>query len=145
MLFKQLALPSTPVLYLSDEEAGESIKSKLDHVRQAIEKEGCDSYVVTTLDSICWLLNIRGDDIQYNPYVYSYVFIEKEKMRLFIHEGRIPENHPHFAGVDLVIHKYDEFYDFLEKVEGKVCYDKNKINWTILKKLEKQKPKQLFW
>ena len=55
--------------FLSEEEAGESINSKIERVRKEIRKHNCDSFVVTTLDDVCWLLNIRGEDVQYNPYV----------------------------------------------------------------------------
>ena len=129
---------------MSDEDAGESINSKIKRVQEVIEENHCKSLVVATLDAICWLLNIRGDDIQYNPYVYSYVFLENEKVHLFIHADRIPADHPHFKGVNIEFHPYDEFYSFLDSVKGPVCYDLNKINYTIFKKLEGLKPKQLI-
>ena len=44
-------------------------------------------HVLTTLDDIAWLLNIRGNDISYNPVVLSYVMITMEDVRLFINEA----------------------------------------------------------
>lgn len=139
-----IAIPSTAITYLSDVDAGESINSKIERVRKAIKEKQCDSLVITTLDAVCWLLNIRGDDIQYNPYVYSYVFLDSEKVHLFIHSNRIPADHPHFAGVNIEFHPYDEFYSFIEGVKGAVCYDEAKINYTIFQKLSNLKPKHIL-
>lgn len=139
-----IEVPSTPITFLSDKDAGESITSKIQRVTEAIKKRNTTSLVVTTLDDVCWLLNIRGDDIQYNPYVYSYLFLENEKVHFFIHENRISADHPHFSGVPIEFHNYDEFYPFLDQVKGSICYDEGKINYSIYQKLQNQKPTHLL-
>lgn len=103
-----------------------------------------DSFVVSTLDDVCWLLNIRGDDVQYNPYVYSYVVIDKEKVHLFIHENRIPSDCPHFSNVDIEFHKYEEFFHFLGGMKGSVGYDENKISYAIYDQLKKFNVKSIM-
>ena len=131
--------------FLSEEEAGESINSKIERVRKEIRKHNCDSFVVTTLDDVCWLLNIRGEDVQYNPYVYAYVFLDKEKLHLFIHENRISPDHPHFNGVNIEFHKYDEFYSFMKQQKPEhICFDENCINYSLYEILQLMNPKGIF-
>lgn len=70
---------------------------------------------MTALDDICWLLNIRGDDVQFNPVVYGYVLVTMDAVHLFIHEGR----EVRAAGVALQLHPYAEFLPFLETVAAR--------------------------
>jgi len=59
--------------------------------------EGCNMMLVTTLDDIAWMLNLRGDDIKYNPLFFSYVLFHREgqkdsetyKADLFIDQGKV--------------------------------------------------------
>lgn len=84
-----VAIPCSPIIALTDAEAGESVQSKIASLREKLTQKGCNAIVLTALDDICWLLNIRGDDVQFNPVVYGYVLVTMDAVHLFIHEGRI--------------------------------------------------------
>ncbi len=70
-------IPSTPVITLSEETAGKSRYDKLTDLRKFLLLNGCDGIVIPALDEIAWLLNVRGEDIEYNPYVISYLFVSQ--------------------------------------------------------------------
>ena len=64
--------------------SGESTESKLSRVRKVLDDRHCDAMVISALDEIGWLLNIRGTDIDYTPCVTGYCVVEKTRCTLFI-------------------------------------------------------------
>lgn len=62
---------------------------KLSRVRRMIEAQGCDVMVVTALDEIAWLLNIRGRDIPYSPVIRAYAVITKTQLLLYVPPGKL--------------------------------------------------------
>lgn len=62
---------------------GKRWEDKLDATREKIKAMGCDAMVVTALDEIAWLLNIRGHDIPYGPFLKSYVIVSKDQLHLY--------------------------------------------------------------
>ena len=80
------ALSCEPVTELDIKWAGESRADKCARIRKAMEKKGADLFVLTSLDDIAWLLNIRGGDIHCCPVVLSYLVMTKTEIRLFANE-----------------------------------------------------------
>lgn len=60
------------VKFLSEKYTGRSVAAKLDAVRNAVKENGADAIVLTALDDIAWLFNIRGNDVEFNPVVYVF-------------------------------------------------------------------------
>ena len=58
-------LSDKPAFFLEEKYSGESTEAKLKRVRKAMEEYGADSHIIASLDDICWLLNVRGDDIDF--------------------------------------------------------------------------------
>ena len=75
-----------PAWALHEKYAGKTAEEKLKELRAEMKKEHTDMYVLTSLDDIAWLLNIRGNDIAYNPVVLSYVIVTEDKLYLFVNE-----------------------------------------------------------
>lgn len=69
------AIPHTPVEWLDEKSVGETRKEKMAWLRGEMQKAGCGSMFLTSLDEIAWLLNVRGKDIDYNPYVISFLLV----------------------------------------------------------------------
>ena len=69
------AIPHTPVEWLDEKSVGETRKEKMAWLRDEMQKAGCGSMFLTSLDEIAWLLNVRAKDIDYNPYVISYLLV----------------------------------------------------------------------
>ena len=78
------AIPSTPVLTLGEELCGESREQRLSRLRKWMILKGCDAVLVTALDEIAWLLNVRGSDIDYNPLVISYLVVTLDKAGWYV-------------------------------------------------------------
>ena len=78
------AIPSTPVMSLSESTVGERRASKLARLREFTRAKGCDAILLTALDEIAWTLNVRGSDIEYNPLVISYLLVSAEGAQWFV-------------------------------------------------------------
>ena len=72
-------LSAEPVWVLDEKYAGKAASEKISDLREAMKKEGAGVHILTTLDDIVWLLNIRGNDVECNPVVLSYLFISEEQ------------------------------------------------------------------
>uniref|UniRef100_A0A0N5A565 Xaa-Pro aminopeptidase 1 n=1 Tax=Parastrongyloides trichosuri TaxID=131310 RepID=A0A0N5A565_PARTI len=91
---------------------GETSANKIERLRKLIKAKKCDSIILTLLDDIAWLYNIRGNDIEYNPVVLSYAFITLDKAYLFINKKKLCEgSEEHLKGIEIL--NYDEVKDII--------------------------------
>lgn len=84
------SLSKAPVWELDVKYAGKNRTDKIREVRARMQEEGADQLLVTALDEIAWLFNLRGGDIAYTPVFLSYLLLSKEKIVLFAHEEIFP-------------------------------------------------------
>ncbi len=84
------SVPATPVLTLGEEMTGESRADKILWLRGRIVEKGCDAILLSALDDIAWLLNVRGSDIPYNPLVVSYLLVSLDEVVWYVRKG-IPD------------------------------------------------------
>jgi Xaa-Pro aminopeptidase len=63
---------------------GRSWQEKIQDVRERLATEGDDAIVITGLDEIAWLFNLRGKDIPYNPMFRSYAFVARDRIVMFL-------------------------------------------------------------
>lgn len=86
------AEPSSPIFSLPLDKTGASSKSKIADLRFYISSKNRDAIVISALDQIAWLLNLRGSDIEYNPVFKSYCIVTLSEVRLYLNLGReVPE------------------------------------------------------
>ena len=78
------AIPRTPVTLVPSSVAGETRLERLEWLRGAAAKQLCDAVLLTALDEIAWVLNVRGSDIDYNPMVISYLLVTEDAVRWFV-------------------------------------------------------------
>lgn len=83
------AVPLSMAQVMPVEIAGESAASKIARLRDALKKEGVDGMVVTMLDEIAWITNLRGSDVEYNPVLVSYMLVTDDSAVLFIEECKL--------------------------------------------------------
>ena len=108
------------VFKLSDELNTLTYKEKIDLILNEVEKKGADAHLITTLDDIAYVLNLRGKDIPCNPVFYSYLYLSKTSgNHLFIDQRKIDFKIP-----NIEIHSYDEIDEFLRKH----CYVKTLVD-----------------
>ena len=77
-------IPKNKVEIQPLEYAGESAESKIERVRQALREQKAEGIVISQLDEIAWLLNLRGSDVHCNPVFVSYVLLTLDEVTLFI-------------------------------------------------------------
>ena len=68
---------------------GKSWETKVTEIRKTMIEKGTDVLVLSALDDVAWLLNLRGSDIQYNPVFFSYTVVTLDKVYLFVNEGQV--------------------------------------------------------
>ncbi|XP_071167709.1 LOW QUALITY PROTEIN: xaa-Pro aminopeptidase 1-like [Mytilus edulis] len=124
--------PQNPLMVLPDSYTGQTWEDKVLKVREKMKSKNCGAFVVTPLDELAWLFNLRGSDIQYNPVFFGYVVVTKETVDLFIDEERLVssvKDHLRLNGssggkVAVTIHPYGHVGKFVaelvDKVEGKI-------------------------
>lgn len=79
-------LPESQAFILEEKYSGEGTESKLNRIRESLEKENCDINIITSLDDIAWIFNIRGNDVKNNPVNLAYAAITLDKVVLYINE-----------------------------------------------------------
>ena len=127
-------LSEEPAWFLEEKYSGESSKSKLSRIRNEMEDAGCDTHIVSTLDDICWTLNIRGNDIDFFPLVLSYAIIKKDSFELYIDERKLDEKLKSILKKDdVILHPYNDIYEDVKKLpeNATVLIDKAKLNYAI--------------
>lgn len=85
------ALPKDPAFLISEHISGTSAKHRIQAVREKLQSQSADYHLISTLDDIAWLLNIRGQDVKCNPVVLSYVLFTPDKVQLFIDPKKLNE------------------------------------------------------
>ena len=132
---------STEKAYVLDEKyAGESAASKIKRIREMMKQKKADIFLLTSPDDICWLLNIRGNDIDYNPVVLSYLEISDDMIMLFADKSKLSDEViTALDKVDVDIYPYDDFYRRISGIpEGvRVYLDNSRINYAVKSALPK--------
>lgn len=82
------SMPMEPAIVLPLEYAGETASSKLGRLRRELAQQGACGMLVTMLDEVAWLTNIRGNDVQYNPVVVSYLLVTADTATLFVQDRK---------------------------------------------------------
>ena len=124
-------LSAEPVMELDVKWVGKSRADKLMEIRKAMEEKQADVFVLTSLDDIVWLLNIRGGDVPCNPVVLSYLAMTQQEVILFANEKIFPQEVKDVLAADGVkILPYNDIYEWIEMVEtGKtILMNKAKVN-----------------
>lgn len=135
------ALPATKAYVLGEEYSGETVASKLRRVREKMTEEGADIHILTTLDDIAWLLNLRADDVESCPVVLSYFVITKETATLFGREAAFGEEiKEYLTRNNISLKSYECFYediaesaDVMTKKTVWIC--ENRIDYRLKKEL----------
>ena len=129
------ALSCEPVMELDVKWAGESRADKCARIRKAMEEKCADAFVLTSLDDIAWLLNIRGGDVHCCPVVLSYLVMTKTEIRLFANEKAFPaEVQTALLKDGVTLLPYDDIYAYVKTFtkEMTVLLCKKKVNSRLV-------------
>ncbi len=108
------------VRLMSTESVGQSSESKRQEIAQLIKNAGADSAVITALDSICWLLNVRGLDVSRLPVLLSHAILHSDSsVEYFLDPARLPDEFEAHVGTGLSVHHPEALQSRLEAMTGK--------------------------
>lgn len=134
-------LPKEPAFILEMKYAGEDIQSKLKRVRDIMLCRNAHTFLLTSLDDIAWLLNIRGNDVKCNPVCLAYMIITEKKAYFYCGTGmkddkKLSDIYDYLAENGITVKEYFEVYkDILpivkEEKDGCVIADLDKVNYRL--------------
>ena len=127
------AMPLAPAFVYDTKYAGKSFTEKLSAVRKKMKAAGAESLLLSALDEIAWLLNIRGSDVHCNPVVVSYLLIERYEIHCFIQPQKVTaELASYFKANGISIHGYKEIEYYLSNTHAEsILVNPVKTNYAI--------------
>jgi len=134
-------LSEEPAFLLDVKYSGKASSDKLLALRDEMKKKGATAHILTTLDDIAWLFNIRGNDIAYNPVVLSYAVITLDKAYLFVDSAKLTADiKKQFAADNVEVKDYLLVYDFVKELAASeiVLLDSRKVNYAIYNNLKSE-------
>lgn len=127
-------LPCEKCFIYPVEYAGETCGEKLLLLRKELQKTGADVFVVSALDDIAWLFNLRGRDVDYNPVVIAYALISADGVALYLSAEKLTDETRKYLDLENVkIKDYFDIYNDLRNISPslKVLVDGSKLNQSL--------------
>ncbi len=131
------ALPATPTFHYDTKYAGKTIEEKLNEVRLEMKKLSASSFVITKIDEIAWLFNLRAHDIPHFPAALAYATIEQEQATLYINASRLDEtSKKRFEQNHIQVKGYDRIYEEVSRLEAPILIDPSFVNCSLALKIQ---------
>ena len=133
-------LSAEPVWILEEKYAGQAAAEKIKNLRAAMKKAYADVHIITTLDDIVWLFNIRGNDIPCNPVVLSYLMVTGENLFFYVNPQVISDEvRSYLESLGVTIRPYNDIYaDVKELKNHSVLLEKSRVNFAIYESVQAQ-------
>ncbi|KAK8221205.1 putative Xaa-Pro aminopeptidase P [Phyllosticta capitalensis] len=141
------ARPNEKVKIHPYEYAGKNFSEKLTELREELAKRKSAGFVVSMLDEIAWLYNLRGNDIPYNPVFFSYAVVTPDAATLYINDDKLTPEVKEHLGKDVTIRPYDAIFGDVEalsketiQAEGteapaKKYLASTRVSWALVQSL----------
>jgi len=128
-------LPAEPAWLLGEEYAGAPRAQRLADAAEHLRRRGADRLILTSLDDICWLLNVRGNDVQDNPVILAYLMISAQaEAVLYVNESIFRESdRQELEAAGITFAPYDSIYEDIRKLPDglTVMLDSSSVNYAI--------------
>ena len=132
--------PAGKVTVLDEKIAGKSVEEKLTQTREKMAKDCANALLLTKLDDLMWLFNIRGCDVECNPVAMSYAYITEDTATLFIQQKALDTQvSEYLAAHHIDVKEYDAVVDFLKSLPAgnAILVDNRYCSYTLYKTLQK--------
>lgn len=104
--------PSEPVRVLGQQFAGKRVKTKLEELRKELDKKKSSGFIISMLDEVAWLFNLRGNDIPYNPVFFSYAAITPTTATLYVNSAKLSSDcRTYLTENGVSIRPYEKIFD----------------------------------
>lgn len=112
-------LPQVKAFLIGEELTGQSITSKLQAVRAEMRRNRVDAHLISSLDDLAWLLNIRGQDVPCNPVVLGFVYVSTADATLFVDPIKLDSAaKTSLATAGVSVREYAEFFEFAKSLQA---------------------------
>ncbi|MCB0644124.1 MAG: aminopeptidase P family protein, partial [Phaeodactylibacter sp.] len=128
------ALPQRPVFELPVEFAGKSRAQKFAALRSTLMGNGDDAILISALDEIAWLFNLRGSDVPCNPVFYAYAYLDQGKAVLFVHKNKLDQELiDDLKRENILLKEYDDIYTFVQNEldDNQILVDPRSTNYNL--------------
>ncbi|WWD06105.1 hypothetical protein V865_004190 [Kwoniella europaea PYCC6329] len=118
--------PTNEIFHLSTQYTGESVEAKISRIRDKLKKIGSPGTIVTSLDEIAWLFNLRGADIPYNPVFFAYAILTRDDCTLFASPKSLTDpvrEYLHKNGIALL--DYDQIWNSLGSWQKRLTVERS--------------------
>lgn len=141
------AVPQTPIITLGGELTGEDRSSRINFLRKFLLMGGYDGILLTSLDEIAWILNVRGQDVVYNPVVISYMLVTLEDVIWYVQKGELdshdsetPDSFDELASEGIAIESYFDAANSVSSMLAsgsleKLFCDPSSLNYNLFHRL----------
>ena len=130
------AIPAETVFIHDPDYVSETAAKKLARVRAVMAEKGADYHLVSSLDDIAWLTNLRGSDVPFNPVFVSFLLIGKDNAVLFTDQGRLnAEAAAALQTAGIAVEPYAQVADKLTQISGALLIEPNKTAVSTLVRL----------
>lgn len=127
--------PSLPCeqLFKIDKFVGVSTSEKIKIIRDKMKENNCNIHLITSLDDIAYILNLRGNDIKNNPVFLSYLLLTDDKVILYIDSQKISNDIKEYLNSnDIIIKDYFEIYEDVKQInDSTILLDSNVVNYEL--------------
>ena len=127
------AIPQTPIFTV---DPGETRREKISWLRAFLRGQDCDGILLTALDEIAWLLNVRASDIEYNPLVISYLLVTRSEVCWYVLKDKVEDQDSRATfsileadGVRL--HPYSDIDYLPSEFQGRLFVDASSLNYQL--------------
>ncbi|MBY6283769.1 aminopeptidase P family protein [Neisseria flava] len=130
------SIPAETVFIHDPTYVSETAAEKLARVRAVMAEKGTDYHLVSSLDDIAWLTNLRGSDVPFNPVFVSFLLIGKDNAVLFTDQGRLnAEAAAALQTSGITVEPYAQVADKLAQISGALLIEPNKTAVSTLVRL----------
>lgn len=127
-------LPSHPVFLFDESFSGETSTSRINKLQSYCKEQNLSHLLISALDEIGWITNLRGTDVTFNPVFYSFLLITPEAAHLFIHPDKCPSHVLDvLKKIPIHLHAYDSISQHLSGLpkNTRIQVDTSSMNMTI--------------
>ena len=127
-------IPKNKTFILPEKFSGEKTSAKIQRLLEEMKAQKCDFTILASLDTIAWLFNLRGNDINFNPVAVSYAVISEKEIVLFINPEKLTSevvDYLHAEGV--ILAEYEKIYSYIQNISAntRLLITPNKINYQL--------------
>lgn len=131
-------LPTEKAYLLTEAETGQSVPSKIATIRKKMTESRADYHVISTLDDLAWVLNIRGNDVNCNPVVLGFVLISHQQVQLFIDLNKLDQkDHDSLKSAGIQVEDYHQVWDSVAHLPAgsKLWFDPKRNCFELFEKI----------